>query len=651
MTSAVEDRRSFVRKQTVIVYALVASAAVFVGCSGGGGSGSSVPTTGGNVPSQTQATGRATFSLTIPAATSASASNRNPQYISSNTQSMSVAVGTGTATPGAPVVSNLTPGSPGCTAGAAGGTTCTVTIAAPIGSDTFVVTLYSGTNGSGSILSTGTIAGTVAAATANTFPLTLGGTVAAITVSVTNGNNVIPGGYATTLPVVVTAKDASGATIIGPGNYSNPITLANADTSGITALSTTTVTSPGTTVTLAYAPTDANSGVLNISGLPVGATKIGASATGVAASAITSGTFQYIADRFFGFGHARTLTGTGTVTITTYNGLGTPSPSPSTYSYAIQDVLTAHGNVTLNGVSGMVDSNHVYTYTQTSPAPVVAAETNTTDYYRKDTLNASGAIVYLLFQNQVDANSGAINSPLTTDVPGTTTFAYTYPNPGQFEEDVLPHAATTWTNNFVPFSEVFSGAQVATQQWNADGSITFSQTVPSVLQQSQTAGGPASQFNGTSGVTTSIGVPIPSGTGMVIPVAQQTTSPAPGPTSTFSAADWYPNNGQIVTPVFAQPYTMSFVAIPGSCGVPSTIATQAWAVAYAQTWLRIPIFQYRTRTVTDYYVPGGIGFVCQTYAETATSYRFGTGVILSQTAINYAYGVQNANQLSIRRQP
>src|SRR5208282_1632561 len=44
-----------------------------------------------------------------------------------------------------------TPTSPGCTAGGSG-TTCTFTFGAPAGSDTFVVTTYSGPNGTGSVL-------------------------------------------------------------------------------------------------------------------------------------------------------------------------------------------------------------------------------------------------------------------------------------------------------------------------------------------------------------------------------------------------------------------------------------------------------------------------------------------------------------------
>ena len=651
------------RKQTVIVYALVASAAVFVGCSGGGQQ-SSVPATtagGPNVPAAPQGMSKATFTLTIPGGSSASAANRKPAYISSATQSMSIVVQNGTASPAAPVIANLTPGSPGCTAGATG-TTCAVTVAAPVGNDTFVVTLYLGQNGGGSVLSSATISGTVVAATANSFPVTLGGTATSVQVSVTNGNNLIPGGFATSLPVVVTARDASGAIIIGPGDYSNPITLTNADTSGITSLSTTNVTSPSTPVTLTYAPTDANGGVLAINGLPVGATTIGASAQGVQTSAITPGTFQYIADRFFGFGHTRTLSGTSTVTITTYNGTGTPSPSPSTFSYTITDAVTVHAAAVPSGAPAgtppLLDSHHLWTYTQVSPTTTTAPETQTIDEYRGDTLNASGAIVYQYAKVSSGTNSGTATSPITGDLAGTSQNTTNWQSP-LLQFDVLPHAATTWSNSTVPFTQTWTGAMVANQTNNADGSWNFSETVPNTITQSQDASGNAVNAQGTGpginanniNVTTTISVPIPkpSGTGFVIPVARQTTAPTPGPTANLQAADWYPGGGAPTPPLFTYNWSEALVAIPGGCNVPGTIATQAYAVTQVQNWLRTAIFQYRQRTQVDYYAPGGVGFVCETFTETTENHNFGSGIISSLTTISYTVGVTSANSLSVGR--
>jgi len=632
------------RPAPALIVGVAAAAAAIVGCGGGGG----VPggTTSGPVPGL----GQATFTLTIPNAAGAAAAGRRPAYISPNAQSIAIAIAAG-GTPAAPVVANLTAGAPNCTV-AAGATTCSTAYTAPAGNDTFAIALYAGPNATGAVLSTTSLLLTIVPGTNSPFALTLNGVAASIAVNVTKGSNLIPGGYPTTLPVVVTAKDASGATIVGPGNYANPIALTNADASGVTTLSTTTVTSPSTTVTLTYAPSDANRGVLALPGLPVGATTIGASATGVPPANVTPGTFQYIADRFAGFGNTRTLTGTATVTTTTYNGAGVPSPNPSAWSYTVTDNATTHGNVTFGGVSGLVQTDHAFTFAQTSPAPAPPVETETVDHYRSATLTATGAIFYLLFDNAVDVNAGPITSPISRFLVGTTTSTYAYPLVGGWQEDVLPHATATWTDNQLAFTQVYTGAQVGTAQWNTDGSFSYTQTAPTIEQELQNADGSATVFNnGGNGVTTTLGTPrpAPTGTNLVIPGAAATTSPAPAPTSTFFAADWYPNGGAVAQPALNNGYTLALVTIPAGCNVPATIATQAYANAHTQNWLRTVSFQLRTHVQTDYYVPGGIGWVCETIADTITSYRYGTGVISAQTVTNEVFGLQSAAALSVRR--
>lgn len=631
------------RNYLVLLCLLVA--AVVVGCGGGGGTSSALPSPNG--ARAASGTRNATFTLTIPARTSGAASARNPAFVSPNAQSISIAVANGNGAPAPAVTVNLSTTSPACSSITTGGLACTIVVSAPIGSDTFAVTLYAGANGSGSVLSTATVAGTVTAAQSNSIPIVLDGVVASIAVSVTNGNNVIPGGYATSLPVVITTKDASGATIVGGDPYANSITLINADASGVTTLSTSTVTSPATAVTLTYAPSDANTGVLAISGLPAGATQIGASASGVTAANISSGIFQYIADRFAGYGLSRTLNGSGTATITTFNARGTPSPNPSAYAYTISAVDTVHSGATFNGVATS-DTNHVITYTQTSPVTGAPPEVTTLDDYRANTLTPTGSIFYQYGENETDANNGGFTSPITDNIAGTVGIAFTYPVAGAWQDDVLPHASTTWTNSFVPFTEVFSQAETATFQLNADDSTSFSESAPGTIALTQTASGTGT--NVQNGVTTTIGLPVaatPPGTGDVIPVVQQ--SPSPAPASTFSAADWYPGAASPVQPLYAWNYTEALVAIPGSCNVPSTIATQAWEIVNQQAAVRIPNFQYRVRTQTDYYVPGGVGWICQTYTETESNYRFGTGIISSQTQVTYTFGVTSQGNLSLFR--
>jgi hypothetical protein len=324
-------------------------------------------------------------------------------------------------------------------------------------------------------------------------------------------------------------------------------------------------------------------------------------------------------------------------------------PNPSAYAYTISAVDTVHSGATYNGIATS-DTHHVVTYTQTSPATSASAEVTTIDDYRANTLTATGSIYYQYGETETDANNGGVTSPVTGNIAGVVGVALTYPVPGAWQDDVLPHASTTWKNSFVPFTQVYSQAETATFQLNADDSTAFSESSPATVALTQTAAGTGTSVQG--GVTTTIGAPVaatPPGTGSVIPVAQQ--SPAPAPAVTYSAADWYPGGASPAQPLYAWNYTEALVAIPGSCNVPAAIATQAWAIVNQQAAVRIPNFQYRVRTQTDYYVPGGVGWVCETYAETDSNYRFATGIISSQTQVAYTYGVTSQSSLSLRRQP
>ena len=625
---------------------LVALAAV-VACGGGGGGGQS------NLPGAAKQS-QAVFTVTVPSATGTSSTQRAPKFVSPNTQSITIALtsataATTTAAAAGSTTANLTPTSPNCTP-AAGATplTCTIGLYAPAGNDTFTLTMYQGLNGSGNVLSTATVSAQISATQTTAVPVTLSGIIANVAVTVTNGNNLIPGGFATTLPVIVTAKDASGAAIVGPGNYTTPITLTNADTSGVTALSTTSVTAPTTPVTLTYAPTDANGGVLAITGLPIGATTISAAVAGLATSATSPGTFQYIADRFFGYGHTRMLSGTGNSNATTYNMQGV-STGTTSFAYTITDALTPHNGVIFNGTP-YSNSHHVTTYTQTLPVTAVPAEVDTHDEYRASTITPTGAISYRYGEQHVDVNSGAVTSPITNGNAGTTTAIYLYPNPGAWQEDVLPHVTgATWSDTNVPFSVTYTNAEVATFQLMADGSTSFNETSPTNVVQSQTAAGVGTNVlnNGAYTVQTSVGLP----SGGTIPIAQQTTAPVAGAVNNINAADWYPNGGVLTPPLYTSQFSESLTPIPATCNVPAAIATQAYVLNQTNNQLDVPAFRSRLQVWADYYVPNGIGFVCENYTETDTFYRYGNGVISSLVVISDVIGVPNAGSLSVRRTP
>jgi streptogramin lyase len=173
---------------------------------------------------------------------------------------MSLAVNGGT-----PAKANLTTGSPNCTTPQSGNPTCTLSVDAPVGRDTFLLTLYDAPGATGNVLSTKMLAQTIALNAANTIALALDGVVASIAIS--PGAATLPAGATATVPLAVNALDAQANIIVGSGNYVDvngsalTINLAAAQqqpavttpyTAGAAAFSAASVTNPAAPVTIAY---------------------------------------------------------------------------------------------------------------------------------------------------------------------------------------------------------------------------------------------------------------------------------------------------------------------------------------------------------------------------------------------------------------
>ena len=172
--------------------------ALLAGCGGGGSSPAAPPAH----PSGSASTANVSVVIEVPRA--ASATSRSPQYVSSGTANVSVTVGALNAS--APCVSPAT--------------TCSVSIAAPLGSDSFTVSLF---DGSSNLLATGTTVFTVLANALNTIPLTFDGVVHSLTLSF-NAPTIVQGAGASSNLTII-AQDAAGFTILQPGNYATPIVL------------------------------------------------------------------------------------------------------------------------------------------------------------------------------------------------------------------------------------------------------------------------------------------------------------------------------------------------------------------------------------------------------------------------------------------
>lgn len=186
-------------------------------------------------------------------------------------QSISVAVNGA-----APTVANLSASSTGCVAASATQPlTCTIAVAAPAATDIFAIKTYNGTGGAGTVLAAATVLQPVSATTVTTIPLTLSGTVAALSVRLgrTSATECAP---TVTAPIYVRAKDSLGNIIVS-ANYGTTITLHDSDGSGATAISTTSLTGSSSSVAMTY------------NGHKVGrSVTISAAASGLPASAIFS---------------------------------------------------------------------------------------------------------------------------------------------------------------------------------------------------------------------------------------------------------------------------------------------------------------------------------------------------------------------------
>jgi hypothetical protein len=222
--------------------------ATIAGCAGGGGSTPPAGHGGSTGPSG-PATAAVPFSITIPQA-SAIAKMRRPAFISPATQSIAVTVyPAGTAEPTTPTLSaNVVAGSNGCALNAAGtALTCTLSVTAPIGSDSFAIKTFAGQNGTGAVLANANLPVTVTSGMP-AIQFILSGTPQIVRLSLETP--VLPAGTSGTSVLDVNAYDPSGALIVAPGLFSSPLTISS-DSSAV-SLSATTATTPGTQITVSY---------------------------------------------------------------------------------------------------------------------------------------------------------------------------------------------------------------------------------------------------------------------------------------------------------------------------------------------------------------------------------------------------------------
>jgi streptogramin lyase len=232
--------------------AIVAIAALSA-CGGGGGT-SIVPASPASSPSSAPTSGpnALTFSIVIPSASTAPAKTRRPAYVSPNTGSIGITLESvnGVAQSAAPTVAAVGASASGC-ASSTSGVTCKLAVSAPSGDDLFAIATYQSNNGTGAVLASTAIAANPATS-GSTVALDLGGVPASLSFSPAH-LPLVDNETVQSIPVTLNVADASGATIVGSAPFQSPVSLQiQNDPAGALALSTSSVSAPGSVVTVTY---------------------------------------------------------------------------------------------------------------------------------------------------------------------------------------------------------------------------------------------------------------------------------------------------------------------------------------------------------------------------------------------------------------
>jgi hypothetical protein len=257
--------------RTIGLTAVLASA----GCSGGGAPIGFPPTGGTPANVAPAAKGRVTFSIGAPTVAAAA---RHSAYISRGMKSLAIVVTNASV----PTLKNVVDCSVACTG----------TFDAPIGQDTFVITVYDGAAGSGNALATGLASLLVREGVANQFSAVLGGIVAKLSLALA------PSGFTSGTPgrgtLSVVPLDASGNAIVGPDAFAAPALLSLAN--GAFTLGTHVVNDPSNaSVPISYsgaifsapATVTATAAGLNVASVPL---MLGAPSAGTPAGGATGRT-------------------------------------------------------------------------------------------------------------------------------------------------------------------------------------------------------------------------------------------------------------------------------------------------------------------------------------------------------------------------
>jgi hypothetical protein len=519
-----------------------------------------------------------------------------------------------------PTVANLSASTSGCTTSSSA-LTCTVTVSAVPGNDLYTVTSYPQPNAQGTAIATGTASVTAVEGQTTTAPVALTGTIASITLAL--GTPPIAG-VANTIPLVVIAKDSSGATIMG--TYNTPITLTNSDTSGVTKLSAASVadSTAAAAVTIAYT-----------GGSLASAPSIGAAAGSVSATAV-----PFSLNNDYSAQNGATLTYNISLTSTETRANATPDPS---YTASATLTATYSTGATFNNQPNLINVHQTVT---AADGMFGIGVNGGEDYYYAWTPTKTGANLYEV--GYVDSWTDAFNNPQKyqeiPDAPGWQIAVVPFAN-GNTWSHTAKYTGSETTSAYDNSGNVI-GTNTDTYTQNADGSYTGSNSEKmndgsQNYSDTYTVNSDGSAIETTTGNDTSqqwtdvytIGTPEPAPTGtpgLAIKYTDTYTqaSPAPEATSTpdvWYGADWYPN-GKVPSPLQTDVTNdLGSQTLPAECNIPSTTATTGEHIQ--EKYSNVDPWGYIYTTTYDYYYTPGVGLVCGTQDEFSDSYDQTTGAL------------------------
>ncbi len=344
-------------------------------------------------------------------------------------------------------------------------------------------------------------------------------------------------------------------------------------------------------------------------------------------------------------GMQRQYTGTATRTVVYANPSSTAVNNTLSYTFnESQSVLQAPP-----GAAGNFDIHSVFNYTITQdPGTGTVPVSQTVDDYRN--LITSGA-------NQATVDLGqtttTVNSDETSNALGsgpfteTTTTTARYPTPRTSfyyplqagASQTLPQSST----QSITFSDLNAlgapppnGSNIAytrTRTQQDDGSFSYQQTgatgVQETLVQSSDGSGSTTISSPTSTTVTSLGVPTSNNGVTSLPINRVISSVNPS-TKAYSALDWYPNAGQVSTPLILQKQNVvgPVTTLPAEC---SGALVQANMFEIDTTTSNLnTISASLTVSTSRSFNANGVS-VCTLTQQTAYNYSLLTGALASTT--------------------